>query len=276
MTARYRVLHFCPDPFNGARWPFAAVVETAGEVRVARAGRLPGSDCLGGERTADLLRWLHDRLGLVASFDRPPPAFGTSVVLDAPVELPQSVGDPVQWIEENVLPRPVVAAVRASRRTLSAPNAGLQFFKNGNVRHWVKSNFQPQRHWPGGAPFGAELLPAVSHFTRGGGELLLMEPILPSRVARARDLQDVVTKMQAYRGVIDRHEQRNVRTVAYLLADSNAARCADVSGHLEGVAHWIVDTNDAPERMRLLERIREVGVRGAGELDFADSESGPH
>lgn len=277
MSPRYRILHFCPDPFNGARWPFAAVVETAGEIRVARAARLPGSECLGGETTADLLRWLHDRLGLVASFDRPPAAFGTSVLLDAPVELPQSIEDPVQWLEENVLPRPVGAAGRGSRRTLSASSAGLQFFTNGNVRPWVKTNFQPRRHWPGGAPRGTDLLPAVHHFTRGGGELLLMEPILPGRIARARDLQDVVTKMQAYRGAIDREPQRaRVRTVAYLLTDSNAAHRADLVRHLADAVHWIVDTNVVSERMNLLDTIRQVGRRDTEEFDLGDCEPGLH
>lgn len=277
MNARYRVLHFCPDPFSGARWPFAAIVEQNGELRVARAGRLPGPDCLGGERSANLLRWMHDHLGLVAGFDRAPPAFGTSALLDTIMTLPASVGDPVKWLEDNVLPKAGAPGGQNRARTETPISAGLRFFENGQVRPWVKTNFQPGRHWPGGPPSGSGMLARVHHFTSGAGELLLMEPVLPGRIRRAHDLTDLVTKMQAYRGVIDRAEQQaRVRTVVYLLAESDTAHRAFICEHLADVAHRVVDTNLGQDRAALLDDIRRIGQRGADELALNSREHGLH
>src|SRR5947208_1973368 len=47
MNAKYRLVHFLPDPFSGAQVPIAALVGGEGGVVVTRADHLPGAACLG-------------------------------------------------------------------------------------------------------------------------------------------------------------------------------------------------------------------------------------
>jgi len=271
---RYRVMHFSPDPFNGARWPFAAIVERDGGVEVARSGHLPGPDCLGGENAAGLLRWMVDQLAQVDRFDRAPTSFGTSVLLDTAVSLPAGVADPVRWVEEHVLPRAPSARSASRPRAVSLAAAGMRFFEAHQVRPWVRPRFDPQVDWPVAALRGTSGLARVSHFTRGGAELLLMEPIEVVRVHGLRDLQEPITKIQAYRGAIDRSGSAGgpMQTVFYLLAHNDAERCAKVRDQLADAAHRVVDTNIVGEREALLADIRRIGQLRAGELPL---DSGP-
>ncbi len=114
MTACFRVLLFVPDPFNGMSWPLGAVVDTQDGLEVARSGRLPDAAALGSQRTALLARRMHRRLNEFCSFDAVPISFGPYAVLGEKRTLPEGVENPVQWIEEHVLPR-ATAKRRASR-----------------------------------------------------------------------------------------------------------------------------------------------------------------
>jgi hypothetical protein len=261
-------MHFSPDPFSGARWPFAAIVERDGAIEIARSGRLPGPDCLGSEKAAGLLLWMFEHLAQVRSFDRPPPAFGTSVVLDRAISLPAAVTEPVRWVEEHVLPRAGGASKATKPRSERLASAGLRFFEAEGVGQWVRKGFDPARHWPGTAPRGVSGLKPVNHFTTGGGEVLLMEPVLPLRVHSARDLQDVITKMQAYRGAIGRAHAAGqyMQTVFYILADNNADRREMVQSCLADVVDRVVDTNAVGDREVFLTDIQRIGRIGAEEL----------
>ncbi len=44
-TARYRLIHFVPDPFNGARVPVAAVLQAHGRLSVHEMPNMPGPEC---------------------------------------------------------------------------------------------------------------------------------------------------------------------------------------------------------------------------------------
>ena len=114
MTACFRLLLFVPDPFKGMSWPLGAVVDTQDGLEVARSGRLPKAEALGSERTAQLARRMYRRLNEFCSFDAVPISFGPYAVLGEKRTVPEGVENPVQWIEEHVLPR-AKAQRRASR-----------------------------------------------------------------------------------------------------------------------------------------------------------------
>src|ERR1017187_6147506 len=82
MTARYRVVHFVPDPFTGARIPLAAIVAGGGGVSIASAGHVPGAVCLGRPSTYAAMQMVLESLSTVESLDVLPVAVGPHAVLD--------------------------------------------------------------------------------------------------------------------------------------------------------------------------------------------------
>lgn len=148
MTARFRLLLFVPNPFNGMSWPLGAVVDTQDGLEVARSGRLPDAAALGSERTAQLARILHRHLNEFCSFDAVPISFGPYAVLGEKRTVPEGVENPVQWIEEHVLPR-----AKAERRVdvmralvdSKVPNRGRSMGKQLQVASPRTQNRAPIR-----------------------------------------------------------------------------------------------------------------------------------
>ena len=102
----YRLVHYEPNPFDGQRWTFGALILINGEakVHVAKAEHLPCALCL-GEKSRIVLGWVYDRLETTTSFGNLPKSFGPSVTLGIPRRVHMDVGDPVKWITAHVLPR---------------------------------------------------------------------------------------------------------------------------------------------------------------------------
>ncbi|MCI0674123.1 MAG: hypothetical protein L0Y64_27055, partial [Myxococcaceae bacterium] len=118
MSARFRIVHFMPDPFAGTRFAVAALVRDQGSrVHVARAPQLPGPACVGGRPFSSLLHMALEDLQGVRSFDALPASVGPHVLLSDEKAVPSSVVDPVAWVESFVLPRRLVAADDQTERT---------------------------------------------------------------------------------------------------------------------------------------------------------------
>lgn len=58
MTAQYRIVHFVPQPFLGAKIPVAALVRHGGSTRMVAADRQLDADSVGGVAQAATLRML--------------------------------------------------------------------------------------------------------------------------------------------------------------------------------------------------------------------------
>ncbi|MGM0558145.1 MAG: hypothetical protein ACQEVA_17305 [Myxococcota bacterium] len=131
MNRRFRMIHFVPEPFSGARIPIAALVEGDKGVEVAIASYVPSRACLGSRATETLLQ------GIVADleaggleFGTLPVKFGPQVRLGEPKTLPTEDSDAVQWLRLHVLPRRSQAG---SLRTNSGPEEGSRANSTGRI-----------------------------------------------------------------------------------------------------------------------------------------------
>lgn len=211
---QYRLVHFVPDPFSGARMPVAALVQQeSGKVQVARALHLPGSDCLGRATAEQAMLMALDSLEGAESFTSLPRSAGPHVMLDLPRAVPEDVPDAVAWVEKQVLPqRPEKQkATRATRSPLRS-TWGYRFFERYEVQPYVHKTFEAGKDAAlftkgvGGAL--AEIAHWVGHPDVG---LFLMEPVLPGRQQFTSDLREVGTKFGAYRYQLDRNALEGVK-----------------------------------------------------------------
>ena len=107
MNRRFRMIHFVPDPFSGARIPIAALVEGDKGVEVAIASQIPTAECLGSRAAETLLHGIVEDLRTGGfPFGALPPKLGPQVRLGEPKTLPVDCESPVPWLEAHVLPRP--------------------------------------------------------------------------------------------------------------------------------------------------------------------------
>jgi hypothetical protein len=139
MNSTYRVVHFIPDPFSGARVPVGALVKRPGSVGIAVA-KLSGDpgELVGTAREAAIVDHVLSTLFTVQDLSALPPSAGPQAVLGPLLSIPASVPDPVRWVEDHILVRPTpVAPKRESHRTRQ--DVGLDFFTAFGVRKYVKT-----------------------------------------------------------------------------------------------------------------------------------------
>src|SRR6266511_3725193 len=118
MRARqYKLVHFVPDPFSGARVPVAALIQDEHGLRITRAPHLPGPDCLGRASAEEAMLMVLDSLQESDSFSALPRSAGPHVTLDVARSIPLDVDDAAGWVEKFVLPqrRERTTAVRATK-----------------------------------------------------------------------------------------------------------------------------------------------------------------
>lgn len=265
MSATYRLIQFEPDPFTGARFPLGAVVaEPGGAVRVAKVERFPSASCLGDRALAVVVQRLHARLDSVASAEALPAAFGPYASLTEPREVPAGVADALQWVQALLSP-PQQRKPEPQRTSRGAQRAtiGYRFFETWRVADYVRKTFKPSSDWQGWLGQHAAGLQQISHWVAGTDEVLLMEPIVPTRPQFEQDLKDVAMKLGAYQFAMG--EAKNGRRgslVAYVTAGGHPDRRAHARETLAPFAHDVVDTDDASARAAFIERIRQVGTDG--------------
>lgn len=266
MNAHYRLIHFTPDPFAGARFALGAVVsDERGQVRVARAEWLPSAACLGDRSLAVVVQQLHKRLDAVESSERLPSAFGPYATLAEPHQIPRGVDDAVAWVEATLSrAAPEGGRVRNPRGS-NRYTLGYRFFETWKVARYVRKTFKPDHDWGGWLGRHGAGLPQVTHWVEGQVQALLLEPIIPTRHQFEQDLKDIATKFGAYQYALEQTENgRTGQLIAYVTGEGHPQRRAEAKEILDAFADVVVDTADTPARQGFLESIRQVG--GESEL----------
>jgi hypothetical protein len=271
LTASYRLVHFTPDPFTGARLALGAVVvERDGRVRVAKVNRLPLA-CLGDRGLQIAVMRLHARLDGIGSLEALPSVFGPYATLGEPVGVPDGVPDPLGWVDALLNPERPQQRRNAEPRGAHRANVGYRFFETWKVSCFVHKTFRPRVDGQGWLAKHAVGLPELSHWVAGPTELLLMEPVVPARPRFEADLKEIAQRVGAYRYAVEQAgEERKGRLLVYLTAGGPAERRAAAREALTPFAHEVVDTDDERARDGFVAAIRRVG--SAGELRSAEAE----
>lgn len=267
MTARYRIVHFVADPFTESRVPIAALVNDADQLSVVRVRQIPGPKCLGGRaRSATVQMILEDLAASSAglTWTGLPFGIGPHAILGSERSVPDSVTDPVRWVENLIQPPSDDARERRHRAPWRA-TYGYQFFKNYNVANYVKKTFKPGVDLDGFL-HQAHLIGSVSHYVANRSDLLLLEPIVPSRDSFNDDVGDVAKLFGAYKSVREADKRKKVTLVAYVLAGGLSSSRNHVLGELGQYADDIIDTSAPGQRDRLIHSIREIGASEPGPL----------
>jgi hypothetical protein len=266
MVARYRVVHFVPDPFTGARIPVAAIVEGAKGLTLAPAGHLPGASCLGANPTYATMQMVLESLSSIADFRVLPISVGPHAVLDMERQVPADVSDPVAWVVENILPR----AAASERVAVAAKNTrrdtqGYRFFETWNVAQYVHQHFQPGESWTGARPKGARMLGPVSHWAGSPkGGVLLMEPLIPSRPKFEDELAKVYQRFAGYRIFLNGGDapvelRKNTKLCVYVLQGGNDKDRSSALSAFADVDATTVDLENESARGLFVDEIRTLG-----------------
>lgn len=262
MNARYRIVHFVPDPFLGTRLPIAALVEDRGRLHVANVPNLPGPQCLGGVGAWALVQTILADLHEAWAFDRPPECLGPQAVFGEERRVPGGVENARTWVERllashvhrQLPPDAPEHPHRPQRSTL-----GYRFFQNYKVEKFVRKTFKPGVD-AGRFLRGAAALGAISHFVEGASEVLLMEPIAPRRPQWEDDVQRVAQMFGAYK-TARLHERgpRKAALTAYVLEGGSADARTSIIRDLTPFVDDVVDTASAGMRGRFIEHIKATG-----------------
>lgn len=258
MNARFRVIHFVPDPFSGGRVPIAALVELGGRVQVAFAESkwerlLPASARL-------VARLIRESLGTRASFDDLPASSGPHAVLGEVRSVPAEVSEPVQWVRGAIfgLGEEIQAEPKPTERR---QQAGLRLLASWKVDQWVKRRYRPDE----GSNRFAKVLPEISQYVLSKAGLLLMEPILVSQPHFTSQLQHIGTSFMAWHHSLEKESRRDSvhpTFYAYVLSNGDRDRVAEAHDALRGLA-TVVDVAAQKERDGLVTAIKRVGQAAA-------------
>ncbi len=262
-TARYRLIHFVPDPFSGARVPVAAVLQAHGRLSVHEMPHRPGPDCLGGRERVAVVHMMLEGLGRMSSFDQLPISFGPQAMLDGAREVPAGV-DAQKWLERLLLSSaPPGEKQAATSRPPQRATFGYKFFSNWGVARWVRKTFKPGVDAHGFLP-GASPIGSVSHYVEGRDEILLMEPLMPSRIQIEHDLHKVACLFGGYKAAMTDAKEDRARLIAYVLSGGDEKVRQHIGSALRPYADEVVDTTQDAKRARLIGRIREAGESVTG------------
>jgi hypothetical protein len=266
MSVRYRLVHFLPDPFSGARVPVAALVGGDGRISVAQAMYLPAAACLGSSATEAALGLVLESLGGAKTLDSLPVGAGPQAVLGPVTNVPPGVADAAEWVRQHILPRPL-RQTTATEPATKRPTYGSRFFKQWSVDNLVHKRFRPSREWAGLISTPSPGLEPVSHWTGNAQTgVLLMEPIIPARLKHAADIREVFSRFAGYRvflgavamGALERHTQLCV----YVLPGGTTDARDAVRTAFNPLQARIVDTEIDRERDEFLTLIRTLGAPG--------------
>jgi hypothetical protein len=263
MTEKYRLVHFLPDPFSGARVPIAALVSGASGLKIARASHLPGAACLGSPEKEFALGYVLESLERARTLDDLPVEVGPQAILGPITSVPSGVTNPTAWVQEFVLPHIATRQTSTAPRSTKRHTRGFRFFEEWKVAQWVGKHFHPEKEWADLFSARSVGLEPVSHWAGSGqDQLLLMEPILPGRVQRDADVKAVFNRLAGYQVFLaSGPEEIRKRTdvCIYVLPGAEEHRGAVISA-FDTLKARVVDTENTPQRDALLDEIRTLGA----------------
>jgi hypothetical protein len=260
VTARFRLIDFLADPFTGARFPIAALVQVGREVSVARAPQaieLGLGYSTGAYTTA---RFIVDSLEASAtSIDALPVSVGPHAVLGEERLVPEGVTAPVSWIEDTLLRPSTPSILRAAAKERVRERTGFRFLQQWNVAQFVGHPYRARSHFPKNK-FGL-ILQDVSQFVRGPSHLLLMEPLVIDAGSYKRSLKHVGTVFAAWQHAFDStRDPQRAELVAYVLSGDRPDAVAHAKEALRGSADRVVDVNASTERAAFFDSIRSTAA----------------
>jgi hypothetical protein len=269
MTSSYRLIHFTPDPFTGARFPLGALVAAGdGAVQVAKVAQLPSAACLGDRNLAVSVQRLHARLDAVHSIDTLPAVFGPYTTLSERREVPAGVSDPLAWVQHMLSPERPSPDRLVTPRGAQRGSLGYRFFETWSVARYVRKTFRPAADQGGWLGTHAAGLQQITHWAQGEDAVLLMEPVIANRPQLEHDLQEIAARFLAYRYALEKTEEgRRGELIAYLPAGGHADQRGQARETLAAFAHRVVDTDDPVSRATFLHDIRSTGARHELPLD---------
>ncbi len=279
MTARYRVVHFVPDPFTGARIPLAAIVAGGGGVSIASAGHVPGAVCLGRPSTYAAMQMVLESLSAVESLDVLPVAIGPHAVLDVERQIPGDVADPVRWVVENVLPRTDEAQPARAAKSHHRDTQGFRLFETWKVSQYVHQRFQPDEHWAGMRVGVPRKLGSISHWVGASKVgILLMEPLIPTRSGFQRELVEVYQRFAGYRAFLDRggapeEAKQHTKLCVYVLPGGKSGDRSSALGAFADVEAVTIDTESDSAQRSFVEEIRALGRAAEPQTDLSDPQT---
>ena len=258
MTARFRIVHFVPDPFSGMRVPVAALVQGPQGIRVVRAPHTLGPSCVGGLATWHNMQGLVQGLDAVKEFDRLPMSMGPHVTLDVQRDVPAQVEDPESWVAKFVLPQRPAAPGDTREVIPKGPrreDVGYGFFQSWKVERYVHRYFK-------GETLGLqdEYAGTISHAVIGTGEIMLMEPVLGQRQDVHRQVERISKTFLAWGRLLERmHAKGKPRFVAYVFSPPKTA-LPEVKQFLSAAEAEVIDVEIPNERDRFISDIRRIGL----------------
>lgn len=258
MTARFRIVHFLPDPFSGMRVPVAALVQGAGGVRVVRAPHTAGPGCVGGLATWHNMQGLVHGLDAVKEFDRLPMSMGPHVLLDVQREVPALVEDPESWVAKFILPQRPLDPDDAREAPPPSPrreSLGYAFFRTWHVERYVLRQFK-------GETLGIqdEYAGTISHAVIGSDEFMLMEPVLGRRPDMHKQLEEISKTFLAWEKLLERMQaRRKPRFVAYMFSTPQTT-VREAKLFLDVAEAEVIDVEIPNERDRFISDIRRIGL----------------
>jgi hypothetical protein len=266
MTARYRIVHFVPDPFLGGRVPIAALLEDHGRVTVVRVPHLPGPQCLGSRARAHTVQLLLADLETVASLDTRPVVAGPQALFDLPVPVPAGIGDPAAWLAALLAATTPAPNTPPQHRAPPRTTVGYRFFEQFKVAKFVERGFELRGNDARFRPAEAPLRP-ISHFVDGARKILLLEPIVVDHANVGDEVREVATSFGAYKHLLSEERQSDqAQFIAYVLHARTGKEFDGVVKKLERLADEVVNVNAVPSRERFLALIETVGKSGQRSL----------
>lgn len=252
MTARFRVVHFVPDPFSGGRVPIAALVDVGGRVEVAYAESrwekfLPANARL-------VARLVRKALAEGVGFDALPSSSGPHALLGEIRPIPKDVEQPVDWVRQaifGVTEEATVQVLKLERRQ----SVGQRLLKEWHVAQWVKRGYRPTE----AETKYAHLLPEISHYVQGKSGLMLMEPVIAAQPQFESQIQHVGTAFLAWQHSLeDARLSRRPEFYAYVVSNGHRDSVEEARNAFRGLAKT-VDVGASAEREEFLAKIKMVG-----------------
>lgn len=265
MTPTYRLIHFTPNPFTGARYPLAAAISWGdGRPDTIVDGHLPGPACLGSMGLYRMARRMLDDLVSLTDASRLPVAYETVALLDRPMRLPE-VPQPEQWIRENLLLGKIELnhLEKAPQKHIGPRRGtlGRRFFASYRMNHVVRNDFNPRLTFPDPERWVA--VPNVTHYAGGAKRVVLVEPLDLRRRVFLEDATKIARSFAMYRQA--RVSETVVHTVAMILphADEDADKRGQVVSAVENFVDEVIDVTFDDDRDKLFRDLHEAAKASA-------------
>lgn len=259
MKRYFNIVHFVPNPISGGRIPVGAIVRKGKSVQIAVAEHIPGPECVGGAKTARLLKLLVDDLQRLTRPSEIYQHLGPQIFVDEGNDIPEDVDDAVGWVQRYALPRRSKEKREPSGvRRPTRYSEGKRFLEHHGVGRYVRRTFKPEK-FLGETAHQLQHLAPISQWVLGSNELLLMEPLIPRRPSWRDDLTKINTRCSAYRY----HVQNGLNghrseLFVYLLPGGDRAQRREINETLNQTSA-VIDGENSGKLQSFIDRIRTVG-----------------